>query len=144
MKISLNKQLSAKLLRIMKESPAKMKKATTVALRRCGDQLRNDAAQNAPYLTGNLRRSITMDMVGDKKAIVGSNLEYARIHDEGGIIYPKKSKYLRFQVGGHWVTVKKVTIPKYRGQGYLTPAFEKLVKGDAEKIFTEEIMNAIK
>lgn len=140
----MDKQLSAKLLRIMKESPAKMKKAVTIGLRRCGDQLRNDAAENAPYLSGTLRRSITMEMPNDKKVIVGSNLEYARIHDEGGVIEPKKSKYLRFQINGHWVTVKKVTIHKYRGQGYLTPAFEKLVKGDAEKIFTEEMMLAIK
>lgn len=128
----------------MKESPAKMAKATTIGLRRCGDQLRNDAAQNAPYLTGNLRRSITMEMVNDKKVIVGSNLAYARIHDEGGVITPKKGKFLRFQVGGQWVSVRKVTIPKYRGQGYLTPAFEKLAGGDAVDIFTEEIMRAIK
>lgn len=143
MRLNINKELSAKFLRIMKESPDKTAKVIRVGLRRCGDQLRNQAAQKAPYLTGNLKRSITMQFVGEKTVMVGTNLEYARIHDEGGVIYPKKSNYLRFKIGGQWVTVKKVTIPKYRGEGYLTPAFNQLVDGDAEKIFMEEIQRAI-
>ena len=143
MKLNINKQLSAKFLRIMKESPAKLSKVVGVGLRRCGDQLRNDAASKAPYLTGTLKRSITMEVVSDKLVVVGSNLEYARIHDEGGIIYPKKSKYLRFKIGGQWVTVSKVKIPKYRGVGYLTPAFDKLVSSDAERIFMEEIQRVL-
>lgn len=127
----------------MNASPDKISGAIKTSLRRCGDQLRNDAAQNAPYKTGNLRRSITLEAT-DRMAIVGTNLVYARIQDEGGVITPKKAKYLRFQIGGKWYTKKQVTIPKYRGVGYLTPAFEKLVRGDAEKIFIEEISNAIK
>lgn len=144
MKFEINKQLSAKFLKIMKESPEKSKKAIEIGLRRCGDQLRNDAGKNAPYKTGNLRRSITREMVGSTKVIVGSNLEYARIHDEGGDIFPKTKKYLHFPVNGRWVRVKKVHIPKYQGKGYLTPAFNKLVDGDAEKIFMDEIQRAIK
>lgn len=144
MKFEINKQLSAKFLKIMKESPEKSKKAIEIGLRRCGDQLRNDAGNLAPYKSGNLKRSITMEMVGSTKVIVGSNLEYARIHDEGGDILPKTKPYLMFQVNGHWVRVKKVHIPKYNGKGYLTPAFNKLVDGDAEKIFMDEIQRAIK
>lgn len=145
----------------MKESPEKMNKAVKIGLRRCFDQLRNDAATMAPYKSGNLKRSISGE-AGTKsvtklyanKAIVGTNLKYARIHDQGGTIpahtiFPKKKKALRFLVGGKWVVVKSARIPArrvkpFKGRGYLTPAFKKLASGDAEKIFNEEMNIALK
>lgn len=139
LKINLNEQLSADLLRIIKNAPDKYEKAINIGLRRCGDQLRNDAIELSPFQTGVLRSSITMQIVPRSKVTVGTNLEYARIHDEGGVIYPKKSKYLTFKVGGRWVRKKRVVIPKYKGRGYLTPAFERLANGEAIKIFKEEI-----
>ena len=46
------------------------------------------------------------------KVMVGSNLPYARIHQKGGTIKPKKGKYLKFKgIGGNDVFVKEVTIP---------------------------------
>lgn len=45
--------------------------------------------------------------------LVGSNLKYALIHQEGGVIKPKKGQYLRFKTrAGNWVQVKEVRIPK--------------------------------
>lgn len=51
--------------------------------------------------TGRLRSSITHDVRGAgmlAQGIVGTNVIYARIHEYGGIILPKKGKYLRFEV----------------------------------------------
>ena len=47
-----------------------------------------------------------------RAAHAGTNKKYGRIHQLGGVIRPKKAKALRFQIGGEWVMVKKVTMPK--------------------------------
>ena len=47
-----------------------------------------------------------------QSAQIGSNLKYARIHEEGGVIKPKKGKYLKFTVGGKTIFTESVTIPK--------------------------------
>ena len=60
---------------------------------------------------GRLRDSIDYAATPDK-VMVGSNLTYARIHQLGGVIVPKKAKKLVFK--GHDGTtraVDKVTIP---------------------------------
>ena len=67
-------------------------------------------------LTGHLRRSIATevrDSGGNVVGVVGSNLKYARIHEQGGTIVPKKAKYLKFlhKAAGHWVSLKRVEIP---------------------------------
>jgi phage gpG-like protein len=43
---------------------------------------------------------------------VGSPVVYAAIHEYGGIIKPKKGKYLVFQIGDKTIFTKKVTMPK--------------------------------
>lgn len=54
--------------------------------------------------------------------LVRSPVVYARIHEYGGIIKPKDPDgWLRFPIGGSWVTVKQVTIP---ARPYLRPAFK--------------------
>jgi phage gpG-like protein len=42
---------------------------------------------------------------------VGTNIAYAAIQNDGGVIYPKTAKALRFKCRGKWVFAKKVTIP---------------------------------
>lgn len=60
---------------------------------------------------GRLRDSIDRVATPDK-VMVGSNLAYARIHQEGGTITPKTAKKLVFTGrGGKKVAVDKVTIP---------------------------------
>lgn len=45
-------------------------------------------------------------------AMWGTNVKYARIHHEGGIIYPREKKALAFRLAnGRFVIAKKVTIP---------------------------------
>lgn len=61
--------------------------------------------------TGALRKSIDYAATSDK-VMVGSNLPYARIHQKGAIIKPKKAKKLVFKGrGGKKVPVDEVTIP---------------------------------
>lgn len=61
--------------------------------------------------SGRLRRSIDYAATSDK-VMVGSNLAYARIHQKGGEIRPKKARKLVFKDSdGKTVAVDKVTIP---------------------------------
>ncbi|OPL13708.1 MAG: hypothetical protein AVO39_10240 [delta proteobacterium MLS_D] len=43
---------------------------------------------------------------------VGSPVVYAAVHEFGGIIKPKKGKYLVFQIDGTWIRTTQVNIPK--------------------------------
>lgn len=59
-------------------------------------------------LQNSISAAVTFDSV-----LWGSNLEYARIHQKGGTIKPKKGKYLKFKGrDGNDVFVKEVTMPK--------------------------------
>lgn len=61
--------------------------------------------------TGLLKRSIEYAAT-PTKVMVGSNKEYARIHQKGGIIKPKNGKALKFKGrDGKNVFVKQVKIP---------------------------------
>lgn len=61
--------------------------------------------------SGRLKQSITM-IADNSQVMVGSNLVYARIHQFGGVITPKKAKALCIPIGGgRIVQVKKVEIP---------------------------------
>ena len=60
---------------------------------------------------GHLKDSIDYHATSSK-VMVGSNLPYARIHQLGGTIQPKKGKFLKFRgLDGENVFVKEVTIP---------------------------------
>lgn len=62
--------------------------------------------------TARLRRSITRQ-VSPGRVEVGSNVAYAAIHNEGGVIKPKSARALRF--GGRMV--RQVTMPRRRFLG---------------------------
>lgn len=61
--------------------------------------------------SGDLRKSITIGKVTDSSVEVGSSLPYARIHQLGGEIVPKRRNVLLIPVGGRYLAVRKVTIP---------------------------------
>jgi hypothetical protein len=74
--------------------------------------------------TGNLRRNIGSGVkVGTRNAIgfVSADTIYARILERGGTIFPRTSDYLRFQIGGKWISKRSVRIPPYP---YLQPGLE--------------------
>ena len=143
LKLTIDKQASRDFLNLIENGPDKYRAAAEIAMNRIGDQMVNDSVDMAPYLRGNLGRSIHKDVANHKKVIVGTDLDYARIHDEGGVIRAKNKPYLVFKYKGQWYRKKQVTIRKYKGRGYFTPAFEKLKKGDAMNILKQEIFNAL-
>lgn len=59
-----------------------------------------------------LLKSITHE-AGPASVAVGTNVEYAAIHQLGGTIRAKTSRGLRFRMGGNggWITKQSVTIP---------------------------------
>jgi phage gpG-like protein len=78
--------------------------------------------QGQPLIdTGRLRSSITSQVQG-QEVVVGTNLIYAPIHQFGGLILPKKGKFLVFPRGGSAagekpngkVFARKVYIPQRR------------------------------
>jgi len=74
-------------------------------------------------VTGKLRESIkhTSKIVGTN--LIGtltSDRIYARIQEEGGVI-KAKGGFLRFPIGGSWVSVESVTIPR---RSFLRPAIQ--------------------
>lgn len=74
---------------------------------------RRAAAEGGQTLSksAHLKNSIGY-MVSATGVEVGTNVKYAKVHQEGMTIKPKTKKFLAFMVGGHWVKKKKVKIPK--------------------------------
>jgi len=88
--------------------------------------------------TGRLRSSIThevRDVGGAVELVVGTNVVYARIHEFGGVILPKRARFLVFEVGGKKVFARKVTIPR---RPYFEPALDESAPKMA-KTFGEEL-----
>ena len=69
--------------------------------------------------TGHLRRSITSGTSG-LSGWVSSNSIYSSTHEFGATIKAKNSKYLKFQIDGHWMSKKSVTIPQ---RPFIMPIF---------------------
>lgn len=65
--------------------------------------IRNEAAERAPRRTRTLARSIHVEVLERRpeRAVVavGTNLEYARIHEYGGVIRPVRRRNLAIPVG---------------------------------------------
>lgn len=70
--------------------------------------------------TGELERSITMNVRPGLNIVIGTKLGWrAKIHEYGGTISPKRAKFLQFKVGGSWKRVRRVTMP---ARPFLRPA----------------------
>jgi len=134
----------------MKRYPAEFKKALIKGVKHATLYAEGEAkksfgkAGKLKVRTGHLRRSIKSSVTARHDKIVASlksDVIYARIHEEGGIIRASSKPYLRFQVGGRWATVKQVTIPK---RPFLRPAFEDNIKQISDIIqntVTKEMAN---
>ncbi|ADY55131.1 hypothetical protein Sgly_0774 [Syntrophobotulus glycolicus DSM 8271] len=61
---------------------------------------------------GDLKKSIVIGEITSSSVKVGSSLPYARIHQLGGTIKPRRKKVLMIPLGGgKFMWLKKVTIP---------------------------------
>ena len=122
--LRLDKIASKEALDFMSEFPDLMGEVSEIALFRIANELRNDAGERAPYITGTLKRSLTTKQRGGffkeskNRVETGTNLVYARSAE-----HRARSSARRF---------------------FFKKAYEKQKAGRAEKIFKEEIDSIIK
>ena len=130
---------SAKLLEFMKSGNKKLKDGIQKGLRKIAQQATFRAKRFAPVKLGHLRRHIDWKE-GSNQVTIGvlRHLKYAATQEFGAIIRPVKAKVLHFKVKGKWVFAKRVKIPRYRGRGYIEPAFKEAQKF-AQKFMAREI-----
>lgn len=117
---------------------AKVKAALQKALKRAAVLVESEAKRiiyrgRPDHLigrSGRLRQSITHEVM-DTSAAVGTNVVYARIHEEGGttsphVIRPVNAQALAFQVGGNTVFAAFVNHPgsQIPARPYLKPALD--------------------
>lgn len=86
------------------------------ALKAGGEMVRDEAKANVRrrglVKSGELERSITMNVRPQLNVVIGTPLGWrAKIHEYGGIITPKRARFLQFKVGGEWKKVRRVTMP---------------------------------
>jgi phage gpG-like protein len=86
--------------------------------------------------SGNLRGSIDYQMQMDH-AVIFNNMVYAAIHEFGGTIYPRKGKYLVFEIDGQVIFAKSVKIP---ARPYLRPAINQFFNEGLAKRLGEQIL----
>lgn len=74
--------------------------------------------------TGFLERSLAVEVTAEGDGATGrlySTADYAAVHEYGATIQARRAKWLKFQVGGHWVQVQRVMIP---ARPFLGPGLE--------------------
>jgi phage gpG-like protein len=72
-------------------------------------------------VSGDLAKSVGYRVSGNR-VVIGSNLTYARIHEFGGVIVPKRAKRLVFRLlDGSWRSALRVVIPE---RPFLRPALQ--------------------
>ena len=93
--------------------------------------------------TGNLVASINTKVIAASSdtatAEVGTGVEYARVHEYGGVVKPLHAKMLHFTVDGQDVFAKSVTIP---ARPYMRPAVDDN-EADIIKAIETSIANTI-
>lgn len=111
-------------------------RATDTALTKAAIRVQNEARRNCPVDTGTLRRSITFSLVGStpqtRTARVGSNVEYALMVENGTrphVIRPKRTRALKFQIGGRTIYAKRVNHPGTRATNFLKDALRAAGRG---------------
>lgn len=138
---------TSKLVRDLDKVDKRIRGAVAVkAVTAGGDQVMNNIRLNirqklnkhpAGHLAGSVDVRAKQDGSG-AVAVVGPHRVYARIHEVGGTIVPKRAKCLTFKVDGHVIRAKKVTIP---ARPYVRPAVdehkEQIVKAMQEVIDKE-------
>lgn len=96
----------------------------------------NDAKRRVVKKTRTLSRSI--HQMTEKKSkskvviLIGSDLDYAPVHEFGATIKPKRAKALHFKIDGRWVTASMVHIP---ARPYLRPALHE----NTDRVWSEII-----
>lgn len=111
-------------------------------LRQLAEHLREITTRqgNIPFKTGDLRKSIIVAEVTDERALVGSNLPYARAVHDGRpalTIVPKKKQALFWPGAAH--PVRRVKQPARRGNPYLARALQELASSPLPTKFRDDL-----
>jgi HK97 gp10 family phage protein len=118
----------SKLAQALQQTAAQSHTTTMDVLIQSSNYLRAEMQAHAPVKTGNLRRSIGVEVETDKVTI-GPNLRqapyagYVEFGTKPHVIKPRKAKALRFTVGGVTVYAKLVHHPGTKAHPYVMPAF---------------------
>lgn len=110
-------------LKALGEKPAQVRESVRGALDRWASELasyiRDDKLSGGVLnvRSGDLRSSIyplrdETDTSVTGGARGGGGIVYAKIHEYGGDIYPKRAPLLRFMIDGHWISTKHVHMPE--------------------------------
>lgn len=95
--------------------------------------------------SGRLEADITTEFENDYEATVGPRtVVYARIHEYGGVITPKRARVLAFEIDGKKVFTRRVVIP---ARPYMRPAYDAKRRAAQEAMRRQvevEILNAVK
>ena len=92
-----------------------------------GEVIRDKARENVRKklnrnATGRLEQSITVRVVNQYAVAIGPvGVVYAAIHEFGGIITPKRARFLRFVIGNRVIFAKYVKMP---ARPYMRPAMQ--------------------
>jgi phage gpG-like protein len=90
--------------------------------------------------SGDLANSINWRHLSDSDTGLGSyGVIYARIHELGGIIRPVHAKALHFQIDGHWITTKKVVMPR---RPYILPVLRGVFESGEAMRIAEQVLQA--
>ena len=132
--MSITLTLNDRLTPYLRRASEKTMKRVSEAVERSGFQLANDARRLAPKDTSTLARSHTFRMVGPRRGRVFTNVDYARVQNDGfrGIQYVRPHHRRQTHAFG-----KKLTPPQrvqvrryarrvdYRGTGYFDRAVDR-------------------
>lgn len=113
----------SEVLKALVEKPAQIRESVRGALAQWAEDLasfiRNDKLSGGVLnvRSGDLRSSIYplqeetgASVTGGARG--GGGIVYAKIHEYGGDIYPKRAPLLRFMIDGHWISTKHVHMPE--------------------------------
>jgi len=130
--------------KLLKDMPGMVRKGLVDAMNEVMKETVKDAKKyfgktgRPKNITGNLRDSIkgeTRTTGNNLGFVIGSDVVYARIQEEGGTIRAKGSAYLTFPIGGGFVRVKSVRLP---ARPYLRPAIQDNLS-KIEKTLTDSV-----
>lgn len=124
--------------RLARRLPSILEKAMERALQKGLDaaRARMSPGGGGPQVrSGRLLRSLLARVTRNGDTIQGTlsaDAPYAALHEYGGVIQARQSKYLKFQVQGRWVQAKRVEIP---ARPYLRPGRDAAAQALEKEIF---------
>jgi|SRR5690606_7354104 len=106
----------------------RLKNALRTAHDYVGQELWGNLRELSPQDHGRLAGSWTLQRLGDMHSLVGTNVVYAVIQNEGSDpfeIFPRNAKALRFEIDGNVIFAKRVSHPGIKGKKYIDESIEK-------------------